>query len=217
MKNRLYAMDASMLRNDELFRKWYERMPAFRKEKIDRFRFEKDKCLSLAAGILLLRGLEKAGISDPVILEGENGKPGLAPEFRTHFNLSHTKGAALCAFSDRPVGADIEYDRHFKESFIRYVYTESETEEISRSSEDPDRSYTRLWTIKESLMKYWGAGLSLEPKNIRIDLKEPVRAFAEGYDCTELRFTGYRTRGYTVTVCSEYAPFTEDVEWMIPE
>ena len=49
MENRLLVLETSQLQSSGLFTQLYELMPIKRKEKIDSFRFEKDKYLSLAA------------------------------------------------------------------------------------------------------------------------------------------------------------------------
>ena len=61
MENHLYAIRTDILSDTELFRQWYEVMPQDRRKKIDSFRFDKDKRLSLGAGILLFNGLRRYG------------------------------------------------------------------------------------------------------------------------------------------------------------
>ena len=64
----------------------------------------------LAAYALLLRGARRVlGCAAlPPLCYGAQGKPGFSEYPALQFNLSHTRGLALCALSDHPVGVDGE-------------------------------------------------------------------------------------------------------------
>lgn len=64
----------------------------------------------LCACALLCRALhELYGLEDlPQLSCGEHGKPYFASHPDVHFSLSHTRGAALLAVHNEPIGADIE-------------------------------------------------------------------------------------------------------------
>ncbi len=215
MKNHIYILDAHSLENIGTFDKWYEKMPIERRKKIDSFYFLKDKRLSLGAGILLRECLSREGITDIKLSYGENGKPFLTDRRDIYFNLSHSGNMVVCACSDRPVGVDIEMRRHFEDDLINFVYHKSETEHIRNNANDADMLFTRLWTIKESVMKYFGTGLSLEPKEIYIDMRG-VNAFCEKYNCGNIYFAEYSVEEYVITACSEYKDFSNRLERIIP-
>lgn len=84
---------------------------------------------------------------------GENGKPYIEPG--PHFNFSHCKSAAVCAFSGSEVGVDIQKNTDVSEGVIRRVCTEKEREMLTHGGD-----FARLWTQKESILKYLGTGLS---------------------------------------------------------
>ena len=214
--NHIYLLDTKWLEDEELFAAWYQKMPPERRQKTDRFRFAKDQRLSLGAGILLYHALSQAGIGENMLSYGENGKPFLAGRSDLCFNLSHSGQVAACAVSERPVGIDIEGKRHFDESLIRYVFLEPEIVWIENHFEDADAGYTALWTMKESLMKNWGTGISLGPKKICMDMNEPIRAQCEEYPSEKLFFTWFAIEDYQLTVCSEYKGFSGEPEWFIP-
>jgi 4'-phosphopantetheinyl transferase len=207
MTDHVYLLDTRCLEDAELFHLWYEKMPAGRKEKIDAFRFDKDKRLSLGAGILLLYGLAAAGVQDAEISFGEHEKPFLAGREDLFFNLSHSGHLAACAVSERPVGIDIEEVRHFDERLVRYVFRDEESDWILKNTEHADTGYTMLWTLKESLMKYLGTGIALEAKKIRMDMAGPVRAECEGYDCGHLHFACFSMKDAQLSICSESEHF----------
>ena len=76
-------LDTSFLYDDDVFSSYYKKMPEYRRKKIDFFKFKKDKCLSLGAGILmndLIQHAEKkttaqADSSSFEIAFTEQGKP----------------------------------------------------------------------------------------------------------------------------------------------
>ena len=216
MNNHVYLLHAKWLETDEVFRYWYQKMPAERRKKIDAFRLGKDQRLSLGAGILLQHGFRQAGIEYAALSYGPHGKPSLADGNHVHFNLTHSGRMAACAISNHPVGIDIEEERRFEEDFCRYVFQDREIEWVQRNAENANAGFTALWTIKESLMKYWGTGVSLEPKTIFIDQNEPIRAVCKDFSCQKLHFTRYALQGYQLTVCSEYRTFSDRLDWLLP-
>ncbi|MBQ7265972.1 MAG: 4'-phosphopantetheinyl transferase superfamily protein [Firmicutes bacterium] len=209
MKNTLYVLNTEELKDKYIYEYWYDKMPLYRREKTDFFMFEKDKRLSLAAGILLKKALDEHNVEDRDILCGKNGKPYLKDK-KLHFNISHSENMAVCAVSDRVVGVDTEKVHIFEEGLINFVFHKEEIDCIRKNYADPDEGFTFLWTVKESAMKYFGTGLALEPKGISVDMAGRVRAYCEGYNSDALYFTRYNIEGYVLTVCSEYEMFTED-------
>lgn len=91
---------------------------------------------------------------------GKNGKPFLVEHPEIHFNLSHCDGCAVCAIDTSPVGIDVENIRSFNEKTAKRVCTESELEFIN-SSASPESSFFKLWTLKESIVKNTGTGITI--------------------------------------------------------
>ena len=54
---KIYIADISVLRKRAVFQRLYEGMSEARRRRIDRFRFPKDRCRSLGAGVLLRKAL----------------------------------------------------------------------------------------------------------------------------------------------------------------
>jgi 4'-phosphopantetheinyl transferase len=59
------------------------------------------------------------------------------------------------ALSDHPVGIDIETTGHYSAAVARRVMNDDEMREIVASAQ-PEVTFTRLWTMKESLYKLTG-------------------------------------------------------------
>lgn len=86
----------------------------------------------------------------------EHGKPYLANG--PYFSISHCKEGIAVAVNDKPVGVDIESIRRADEDLIKRVMYAREQEEIAQAAE-PDRVFTRLWTLKEAVVKWRGTGI----------------------------------------------------------
>ena len=144
-----------------------ENLPSQRREVALRFKHDLGRRQCVLAYQLLCDGLEhEYGITDkPVFSYGEHGKPSIIGHEDIHFNLSHCKTAVACAISDKPIGIDIESIRLAKETVIRYAMNDAETQRIMESS-NPDLEFTRLWTMKESVLKLTGEGINDNMKSV---------------------------------------------------
>lgn len=217
MKNRLLIFDAGQLDNRELFDRLYDITPAERKKKISAMKHEESKRLSLAAGALLAYVMKTQGISHRELIVGEHGKPAFN-KCEVNFNLSHSSGFAVCAVSDRTVGVDIEGIRKFSSRLAQKVFTPQELGQLKElyGGEDMDEHYTRLWTVKESVLKYLGVGIGLSPQKIHLDLSGCVKADCDVQDLSDLNFTFFEEQERLITVCSEYDSFCEKAERISP-
>ena len=132
-----------------------------RRQQALKFKFELGRKTCAAAYLLLCEGLRKEyGITERPLFEyGEHGKPTLLftnhqspfTRHQIHFNLSHCREAAICVLDQQPVGIDIESIREYKDF---------------ASAERPDVEFTRLWTLKEAVLKCRGTGINNDIKNV---------------------------------------------------
>ena len=144
-----------------------ENLPLQRREKALKFRHELGRKQCVLAYLLLCNGLKSEyGITEmPDFEYGEHGKPSIIGHPDIHFNLSHCKTAVACAISDTPIGIDIESIRDAKESVIRYAMNDDEARQILFSS-NPALEFTKLWTMKESVLKLTGEGINDNMKSV---------------------------------------------------
>lgn len=136
-------------------------MPSERQERIDRLRFDKDKRLSAAAYALLLYALRERGceVREPLRFDyNKYGKSYLRDFPELHFNLSHCDRAVACTLSDYEVGVDIQDITPPDSGVVRMTMSDGECGLIAGSAA-PERMFTRLWTVKESYLKFLGSGL----------------------------------------------------------
>jgi 4'-phosphopantetheinyl transferase len=140
------------------------------KDRTKKLLYEKDRRNYTAChGILrvLLGRYLKTTPGTVRITSGRNGKPELAGEFGSSglfFNISHSEGLALFAFSqERAIGVDIEYMGNITdfEKIADRFFSPGErlAMRISPDSERKETFFT-IWTRKEALVKATGEGVS---------------------------------------------------------
>ena len=146
-----------------LFAEWYEKMPAWRRRRIDSMKHESGKALSLGVGVLLHKALTEMGVEEPdEVCMNEFEKPFYKEYPEIHFSLSHSGVMAMCAISDRPVGCDVEKIRERDLDIAKRFFTSEEYDLIKSQKTDElqTKMFFRIWTLKESFVKCIGTGLS---------------------------------------------------------
>lgn len=118
-----------------------------RREKTLRLAGDDDKRRSLGVELLLKK---VTGRSDYVL--SKNEKP-YFPDNEVFFSLAHCGDYAVCAVSDVPVGVDIELPRVGGARLAKRFFRPDEAA-LVYAADDPDREFCRLWTLKESYIKY---------------------------------------------------------------
>ena len=160
----LYFADVSCLKDEELYRALYEKMPEDRRAAADRLRFDGDRRLSVGALSLLRYALAKRGERAVFpIFSGEHGKPYFSDRRDVFFNLSHSGDVALCALSDREIGCDVEKIRRPPLRVADKYFSEEEREYVLSAETDDERRerFFRVWTLKESVLKASGDGFTV--------------------------------------------------------
>ncbi len=165
---KLYIADVSALENQELYDLAYGSVSPARRKKTDNLKQPNDKCLSLGAGCLLNYALATENISNYKITYGEHGKPEL--DCGLNISISHSGKYALCAISDHAVGCDIEKVDTANLKVAKRFFTEREYEMLTSAGDDIDTLFYRLWTMKESLIKLTGLGISQALDSFEIDV-----------------------------------------------
>ncbi len=214
--NTLYILNITSLDDEAKFRSFYQAMPRYRQDKIDAFKPRKSKLLSLGAGILLDRAMTDIAITDyEPEYRGQN-KPYIKGRSDVFYNISHSGDVVVLALSGKEIGVDVEQIRHFEDTLINYVFSDTDkatAKELSTNfSGDEesrfDQAYTRLWTVKESIMKHSSMGITLSPKAITITLKGGrLVADSPEYECSSLCLLPENIDDYQITICSAFEEF----------
>ena len=197
----LRIFDTGKFDSQELYEEAYNRVSSQRRQKVDALRFPEDKRLCLAAGYLLEEGLQELGVETPDLRYGPYQKPYLNQAEGLYFSLSHSGTYSVCAFFDREIGVDIEKIAPLSHKLVRYVCTDEEYQFLMQQSEQAQQEqFFRLWTAKESYMKYCGKGLSLPPRELEIDFSQPLSIKEKG-NKAKVDFREHPIEGYKLTVC----------------
>jgi phosphopantetheine--protein transferase-like protein len=128
-------------------------LPEERVKKFQKLRPIRDKENCIFSYVILKNALKNEfGIDTFELQYSENGKPELI-NCKAHFNLSHSKSGIVVAVNDAPIGVDVQEIVPYNESVMKRVFTPNEINMVLKSS-NKDRTFTRLWTLKESALKY---------------------------------------------------------------
>lgn len=204
---RTWLAEVNPLLEESVYRKCYEKIPTFRREKADKIVPVEDKALSVGAWLLYENVREKCGVSA-----------------ETPFNLSHSGKMVLCSIEDSgeknvKVGCDIEEIKELHTKLIkRYFFQSEETFILSKQTEEEKKvAFYRYWVLKESFMKAtrYGMKLGLDTFEIFCD-EDGVRLLRQPKEISEkFYFKEYEIDlPYRAAVCSTSDAFAEKIERM---
>lgn len=166
MDTRLYLADIEPLYDEAVYNAYFEMMPHERRDRTLRYKSEKDRVRSVAAYALLSKAYNEVA---PLCGYRDNGclpSIGYYPSGKSylvgcdiHFNLSHSGRRVLCSIGLYENGCDIECKRNKSEGVAKRFFNSREYEYICERSNE-DNLFTRVWTLKESVLKACGMGIS---------------------------------------------------------
>jgi 4'-phosphopantetheinyl transferase len=137
-------------------------LPEWRRQKVLSYHLLIDQVLCAKAYLLLKNGpREVYGITEnPAFDYVRHEKPVLRDYPHIHFNLSHCKRGVMCVIDDEPIGCDIEeIEDTLDIDLCHFCYNDSEVADIT-SAEEPCVAFTKLWTMKEAVLKLTGEGIN---------------------------------------------------------
>ncbi|KYD00676.1 4'-phosphopantetheinyl transferase family protein [Bacillus atrophaeus] len=139
------------------------------------------------------------------ISENRYGKKKCLNNLNLHFNISHSGKWVVIAFSDFKVGIDIEemLEIEFKEVIPYFTYEEQMY--LNSLKEDKKLDFYRMWTAKESYMKYTGLGFNLDLNSFSVPLQESGKVSLKGSPNKESPLISSFLLGenYYISVCSD--------------
>ncbi|MDO4521936.1 MAG: 4'-phosphopantetheinyl transferase superfamily protein [Eubacteriales bacterium] len=138
---------------------------------------------------------------------GAHGKPHLTEYPHIHFNISHSHGLVMCAFGNAPLGLDVQKKISPRASLIRHCLSPAEQQLYEACSQTPvlqHELFCRFWTLKESLLKCTGIGISRKLSSITFQFPD----FPDYSDirCSESDFYFQQklfSRDHVLAVCSQ--------------
>lgn len=204
-----FIADVRPLYTEENYKRIYEMVPDFRKEKADRLWLEADRAQSIGAWRLWMLAQEyfkKEGIET----EG------------VEFNLSHSGEYVLCSVAPagEKVGCDIETVKEFRESVAKRFFCPEEYEYMMMQEEDARcETFYRYWVLKESFMKATRLGLAMGLDTFSIDLDgegEQAELVRQPENIKEKYFyREYDADGAKIAVCSTLDVFEKMLKWVV--
>lgn len=165
----------------EVYEKLYLLCTKERQDKINRYAREEDRRRGIAAHVLMKYGWLESGRKAERLRISCNayGKPYIQNDETFYFNLSHAGNWVAMAYSDSPVGIDVEQLRKNRGGIAKQFFGEREKKYIrdADSQEEADRRFIQIWTIKESYLKYLGVGLQRELNSFDVEVGEVIQLY----------------------------------------
>ena len=174
MKPEIFAVALKDNIEDDTFNYLFRFVEKDKQARVNRLKFKKDKDLIVVGDILAKTAIRKVlgvAVADMRFGVREFGKPYLANHENAHFNISHSGDIVVCAVYDKPVGVDIQKmnDVNF-DSIANRVFTKNEQERyLSAPQEKQREQFYKIWTAKESYIKFLGTGIKDLSKEIDPD------------------------------------------------
>ncbi len=106
------------------------------------------------------------------------------------FSISHSGEFVVCAISDKAVGIDIEAGLEYKPQLARRFFSAAEQEKIEKAV-SRDKEFARIWTAKESILKFSGTGLTKTISEVKTE------------SCSKYRIYHLQTDEACVALCTQ--------------
>lgn len=208
----LYYADFAGRNAEELMESYKNKIDSQRYEKVMRIRAPEARVRSLLGGFLLQTAVKEALQSEKEALSlpltyGPQEKPYLAEHPNLYFNLSHSGTVAVCALCDEEVGVDVQEYRKMKAGVAERFFTAQEKarlKALEHHGEEYERLFFRMWSVKESYIKFTGLGMKQGLDTFIIDWKgQQIQNKESGKEVAcfqEVSIEGLSR--YAISVCS---------------
>ena len=205
--------------SEELYREIYQRMPKDRQNRTSRYKHHTDQMRSVAAYYALERALicyspAAQDVEKLQIGYEASGKPYLKGFHEFHFSLSHAGKYAICAVNwENSIGADILQIRRADLRVAKRFFAKTELDQLMQLQQGikQDRLFTRIWTRKESYVKFTGEGLNRELSEFNMDLnskKLMIKSQIMPVQFWEME----EPEGYMISICCK-AGITNNIQY----
>ena len=147
--------------NKDYINSFYDRIPKFKKDKINKYKNKEVKTRSIIGELLLYELLMKNNINynNVEYYINDYGKPYLK-NINLFFNISHSFDYVISIISNNEIGIDIEKIRKTPLNIINQFATEKEKEYILSTSTNIEERIFKIYTLKEAYFKMLGTNLN---------------------------------------------------------
>ncbi len=177
-------------------------LPKEIKEKAFNFRRWQDRQSYLLGKLITWHGLKRYNYEDDCLNRlqvNPYGKPSI--DQNIFFNLSHSGQFVVCAFYTAETGIDIEKIEPTDIEDFRDIFTHQEKAYLDRSA-TPLTDFYRIWTLKESVIKAEGKGLSIPLQQLNVLNGEMVQLRNRNWYMKEINLSP----GYCCSLASKKRP-----------
>lgn len=137
------------------------------------------------------------------IIKSKYGKPYVKAIPELQFNISHAEDWVICAIHHQAVGIDIEKKQKADLGIAKRFFTKDEYKTLmDLPLTEQDDMFIRLWTLKESYLKYLGVGLVYPMDHFCFQFSSDIAAIA-GEENGPLLKTYLLDGDYIVSVCAQ--------------
>lgn len=198
---------------------FYQAVTSKRQERADRY-YRKEDAIRCVMSEVLVRYVYHHIRNDknlPDIVYPSQGKPYLSNDRGFHFSVSHTGDYVAVGYAPGEIGIDIEQINRplnrksiaisvftpEEQAYVFGTYGEKEISETSFSEEGDLLRFAKLWTAKESYLKYLGCGFGKSPLSFFVNPEAGTICEKESGIVPGITVLGNRlSEDYYLTVCA---------------
>lgn len=131
-------------------------------------------------------------------------KPFFDDKSAPHFSLSHSGRIGVCALHNHPIGVDVEKKRSITDALAKRIMSRDEFSTYLASTEKAEYFF-KIWTLKESYLKFSGQGITrcLSDINFELEIKQDNCQNATLKGQPEKLSVIDHLEGYTFSACIE--------------
>lgn len=195
---KIYLFDDMQNADIAYLLKSIDKMPQQRAVQAQRYIHIHEKAICVLSFMLLKFGLFSMGLQTDNIefAYKNNGKPYIKNK-NIYFNISHKDNIVICGLFEYECGVDIEKIKPYKQNLAERICSPDEIKLLSQS-DNKDEAFAKIWTVKESYLKYKGIGIAANLQSVEKSIQEE-----------NLYIYTQRYKEYVITACLPVKSETE--------
>lgn len=199
---KLYLNDISSLQDPLIDKSKISVLPLERQNKILKYKLENDRKRSLGAGLIINKILLENNIEENSIRYTDNGKPYTD---NIYFNIAHSGNFAFGVSSQESIGCDVEIINKAHTEIAKKHFTKKEYNYLL-NSKDSLSAFYKIWTIKESYIKFTGNGLRTPLNSFEINFSDSEIYITENSKKAPCFITHFEFKKHSFAICSAEKP-----------